>query len=107
MSDETINQEKRAFFRMRIPGKVIIKPFNSDQPLQGKCINISANGLLFESATALNVNSEVEIEVYSADINVQPLITNALVIRCQLIADSSCYEIALKMDLPQSNKPIQ
>lgn len=101
MSDQTSTSERRAFFRLKVPGKVSIKRKNTDQITIGNCVNLSANGMLVACEQKLDVAEELEVELHSNDVDVKSLKADALVVRVNENPEGG-YLIGLSLTFPEN-----
>ncbi|MCM2678336.1 PilZ domain-containing protein [Echinimonas agarilytica] len=86
--------EKRNFIRMAVDAEVTIKRLNGSGLLVGRCINLSATGLLAEVTERLSVGESVELFIASTSEGVRPLEASATVQRVEA-NDTDMYEIGL------------
>ncbi|WP_455205708.1 PilZ domain-containing protein [Kaarinaea lacus] len=85
--------EKRDFYRMSTDSTITFREQGSDQSHQGRCINLSASGVLFMSEQRLEPGTIVHINITPDKAVVPPLEATIEVVRAQLDSDEG-YAIA-------------
>lgn len=55
--------EKRDFIRMTVDCELTLRDLNNGQQFQGRCKNLSGNGVLFHLDEAPNMGSQLEIHM--------------------------------------------
>lgn len=88
--------EKRSFYRMPVECQLEYTANGNDETRTGHVKNISGDGILFHTDSAINVGVEMSIIVKAGSNLTPPLHATIEVIRCSLTDDDS-YEVAATM----------
>lgn len=92
------NNDHRTFARMDVESEVRFKINGESKLCQGELLNLSAQGLAFETKQDLARDTELFLEVSSGGGNVPPLMANAKVLRCAKSSQGR-YHIACVMKI--------
>lgn len=84
--------DKRKFQRIETNGRLNYRPVGSDHAHEGRCLNLSGSGLLFQGPVPAEIGHALEISVLPENRLTPPLDALAEVIRCTPNGDG--YEIA-------------
>lgn len=85
--------EKRNHMRMSTDSSMTIKRDGSDETLEGICVNLSADGILFTCQQRFEPGSIIHINITPAKAVVQPLNAVIEVVRTQVDSEKG-YSIA-------------
>ena len=92
--------EKRDYLRMPIDCALSFSESGSDRQYQGKVINLSSKGILFNSEKGVDVGSRLVIVLTPSNSITPPMRARATVSRVD--ARGSVYEIACQIDADES-----
>lgn len=88
--------EKRGFYRMCVECQLEYTEKGNDETRTGHVKNISGDGILFHTDSAVTVGTEMNIIVKAGSNLTPPLHATIEIIRCNLTDDDS-YEVAATM----------
>lgn len=84
--------EKRDFHRMSVDCKVSYRPVDAAEIREGRCINLSARGVLFQAGEAIPLGTAIKIKVMPELRISPPLSATAEVVRVD--GTESGYRVA-------------
>jgi len=90
--------DNRTFARMDVESDVRFKIDGENVLCKGELINLSAQGLAFETQQDLAQDTELFLEVNSGGDAVPPLMANATVLRCDE-SPQGTYQVACTMKI--------
>lgn len=94
MSRSRDYEEKRDFFRMMADCKLSFKVAGTSKVMEGKCINLSAGGVLFLTRENLAEGSDIELNITPDKPIVPPLNAIVEVVRSSPTETAGEYEVA-------------
>ena len=86
--------EKRAFARMTVDCEVTFREPGETRVRTGRGRNLSANGILFVTDRAIDVGTELEINVMPSSDSISPLKALLEVVRLESSANAEQFTIA-------------
>ncbi len=92
------NNDNRTFARMDVESDVRFKVNGETELCKGALLNLSAQGLAFETKKDLARDTELFLEVNSGGASVPPLLASAKVLRCSESSQGR-YHIACAMKI--------
>lgn len=94
LSDKAYS-EKRNFIRMRIDTMVTFTLEGSNERYDGRCKNLSGNGMLLETGKKLNVGNKLDIIIPSENSEFSNLNATVEVLRVTPLPEQHRYEIGV------------
>lgn len=92
------NDDNRGFARMDVECVVRFKVNGDNDLFHGQLENLSAEGVSFNTACELNLDTEILLEVNPGNALIPPLMANAQVLRCDQ-SEQGKYRICCKMKI--------
>lgn len=80
-------QEKRDYIRMQMDTPAVITANDKQHP--GRCLDLSSSGIQFKSSQAIEVNSQIRLDIQDGIGNVDGLTVIATILRVNLLEDDT------------------
>lgn len=89
--------ERRAFTRLPVNCRVVLKANEEKREIQGRGLNLSGNGIMFLAPEELAVGTELEVNVLPTLPSLAPLTALVKVVRAERSAQPNEFAVAGKI----------